>query len=306
MKLFLYFIIAALLVFYIGMPADFDWSNPIQSFQKMAQPRERTQQKTKEKATIEVDSIKSADTIDYASIENNLINNTLREALQLAKGNIGSTWSKKGLRAAGDSIDREVHWQAEMGNFFASDKQHLIIHQHLTSQKEEYINVYEIQGDSFVSVIYHLQDNMSYVSDTITDVNGDGVDDLVINWWLNANCCPSNMSTAYLYQPTKSDFTVGYEFINPTFIADEKSIFGMTYGHEGETDLYHYEWTPSLGIDTIDYLSINQADTINNTYLLKKDAQEFILDSIPFKYQAVDTINYYWFDQHNIYKAPNL
>ncbi|MGC3946473.1 MAG: hypothetical protein QM762_18445 [Chryseolinea sp.] len=94
---------------------------------------------------------------------------------------------------------------------------------------------------------------MTYINDTIRDVNGDGFKDFLVNWYPSAGCCLSDIYNVYLNLPYKNIFSDDYEFINPTFSPKEKIIRGIGYGHPGEVELYKYKWN-NLEIDTVEFI----------------------------------------------------
>jgi len=79
---------------------------------------------------------------------------------------------------------------------------------------------------------------MEYINDTIRDINGDGFNDFVVNWYGSNGCCLKAFSNVYLLRPDKKIFSNNLEFINPTFSPTEKIIRGVCYGYPGETEMY--------------------------------------------------------------------
>ena len=304
MKLLLYFIVASLLVFYIGMPSDFDWSNPLQSLQQMMIP---SKTKEKEQAVVGLDSttispptidtLASIDTIVSTQVGDSiLLSNSLSEILTLAQQHVSSNWHAEQYDTLDADSNHIVIWNAKTGDLFADGTPYLLIHRSLPQSGDTHINIYKAQNDSFAPIMYHLQDHNTYVSDTIIDINGDNLPDFMIYWHPVSGCCPRDVSNIYLYQTDSDYFSSAYEFINPTFIPSDKSILGMTYGHPGETELYHYQWTANFHVDTIEQLAINYDDVDNNTYVSKKGTEKTVLTTIPEKYKVMESIYYGWFD----------
>ncbi len=87
-----------------------------------------------------------------------------------------------------------------------------------------FVDVFLLKESKFQLVCNSLVDGMSYLYDTIKDVDGDHQKDFLIHWYPSSGCCRRDIYDVYLYQKAKGNFTSGYEFINPTFSPSEKII----------------------------------------------------------------------------------
>ena len=67
---------------------------------------------------------------------------------------------------------------------------------------------------------------MEYVNKTIQDINGDDIDDSVVNWYGNTGCCLNAFSNVYLLRTDQKTFSNNFEFMNPTFYPKKKIIRG--------------------------------------------------------------------------------
>jgi hypothetical protein len=201
------------------------------------------------------DSLDLADSIRMAGV--------LKEALDLACRNIRSPAFKKKFTSVPDGL-YAVETRVAMNNFFSKDFKHLIVHMSQPSDEHvelpgEYINIYVKQDSGFKQVLAHREWATTYTNDTLQDVNGDGLQDLIVNGYGSNGCCLKAFSEVYLYLPQTGTFSEVYDFINPTFSAKEKVIRGVAYGHPGETEMYKYRWN-GLGLDTLEYIYFEKND----------------------------------------------
>lgn len=222
----------------------------------------------------------------------------LKEALDLAYKNIKSPSFKKKFTSVPDGL-YTVQTRLAMNNFFSKNFKHLIVHisqpLHQTDDHVfyEYVYIYLKQDSIFKKVVYHEQWVMTYVSDTLQDVNGDDLNDLLVNWYGSNGCCLKNFYNVYLFQPQTGTFSEGFEFINPTFSAKEKVIRGVEYGHPGETSMYKYKWN-GLRVDTLEYIYFEKNNEEKKTgKVIRKSIKEERLNQAPAEYRKI--YGYDWF-----------
>ena len=183
----------------------------------------------------------------------------------------------------------------KMDTLFSTKYKYLIIHRNSPSLIN--IDVYIKRDNKFEKVITHEESNLTYVNDTIQDVNGDGQKYFLVNWYGNNGCCLKNFYIVYLLHADNGTFSQNYEFINPTFSAKEKVIRGVRYGQPGETELYKFKWN-GLKVDTVEYI---YPDIRRKGHYLKSDrlpyasksAKETILKDVPTEYKNI--YGYNWF-----------
>src|SRR5690606_13849065 len=135
---------------------------------------------------------------------------------------------------------------------FSSTSPHLVIRR--ASPKYIYIDIYHKNYNNFNKLLSHQEWSLTYVNDTISDINGAGIIDLVVNSEVASGCCLKASSSVYLLDANMNNFSKDFFFINPTFSTSEKTIRGICYGHPGETEMYKYKWVMG-SIDTIEYVS---------------------------------------------------
>jgi hypothetical protein len=162
------------------------------------------------------------------------------------------------------------------------------------------IDLYEIANGTTEKLMERKQEAMTYLRDTIFDVNGDGVDDFLVHWYPSSGCCRRNVYNVYLNQNGKGKFTKNYEFINPTFAPAEKIVRGVLYGHPGETGLYKYKWN-EFQVDTIEFI---YPDPTMKTQFIKtkkrthqpSEENGLVLKTVPEEYHKIES--YEWFARY--------
>ena len=139
---------------------------------------------------------------------------------------------------------------------------------------------------------------MSYINDSIVDINGDKVKDFLVYSYSNSGCCMRNLYTVYLYDKEVDEFRHKYSFLNPTFSPKDKRIRGFGYGQPGTVDLYKYKWN-GFEIDTLELISSlrNPIDgkKVSDTFYRFNKNGEIIekLLQLPKEYLNIDGIE--WF-----------
>ncbi|WPO77010.1 XAC2610-related protein [Flavobacterium sp. KACC 22761] len=198
-------------------------------------------------------------------------------------------------------LDNENDIQVELNidDFFTKNSPHLIIRR--LSPGNVYIDIYSKEGNKFKKVLSHKEWTMTYVNDTIRDINGDGLKDFVVNWYGSSGCCLKAFSNVYLLRNDRKEFSKDFEFINPTFSPEEKMIRGVTYGHPGETEMYKYKWKGEA-VDTLEYVYYDidkDGKKTGKIIISKKNAysknKRHIkkLNSIPVEYKKIEGFD--WF-----------
>lgn len=221
----------------------------------------------------------------------------LQDALKIANRNISKEKFIEKYEVYTDSIPVSV--EINLDYHFSKTNPHLIIHRNEPNAVK--IDIYTKGLDKFEKVVSHEEWIMTYVNDTIKDINGDGLNDFVVNWYGNNGCCLKAFSDVYLLKQNKKGFSEEYEFINPTFSPREKIIRGVCYGHPGETAMYKYKWDGEK-IDTVEYVSYetNTQGIKTGKILVSKEipnGSKFktlkILNAVPTEYKKIE--GYYWF-----------
>lgn len=232
----------------------------------------------------------SAVQIDPNSADSLCMERILKEAIDSAYTGMPTGKFRKEFVSMCDSL-YNVDVTLQSDHFFSATEKHLIIH--MRSPVENIYNVYLVQDKAFTKVASHKQGGSGITTDTLQDVNGDGIKDYLINWYGNTGCCLKNFYAVYLYQPQSGTFSNGYEFINPTFSAKEQVIRGVEYGHPGETSMYKYKWN-GLQVDTLEYIYFEKNDEGDKTgKVIRKTAKEERLKQAPEEYRHI--YGYDWF-----------
>ncbi|MBK7441325.1 MAG: hypothetical protein IPI65_07285 [Bacteroidetes bacterium] len=220
----------------------------------------------------------------------------LQSALIIANQNIDKDKFIEKYAVFDDSIPVSV--EINLDYHFTNSKPHLIIRRR--DPFAIYIDIYTKVDNKFEKVVSHEEWTMTYVSDTIRDINGDGLSDFVVNWYGANGSCLKSFSNVYLLLQDKNSFSDDFEFINPTFSPKEKIVRGICYGHPGETEMYKYKWN-GVKVDTVEYVSYERTDKGKTGNIIistdipysSKSKTVKVLKSVPLEYKKID--GYGWF-----------
>ncbi|MFN0293417.1 XAC2610-related protein [Pedobacter helvus] len=225
------------------------------------------------------------------------LDKVLQDALKIANQNIAKDRFVKKYEVMPDSIPVSV--EINLDYHFTKTNPHLIIRRNEPSAI--YIDIYSTRDNRFEKVVSHEQWTMTYVNDTIRDINGDGLNDFVVNWYGASGCCLKAFSNVYILRQDQKAFSGNFEFINPTFSPREKIIRGVCYGHPGETEMYKYKWNGEK-VDTLEYVSYEKNDNGEKTgKILISNTEPFgdkfkilkRLNNVPNEYKKIE--GYDWF-----------
>ena len=221
----------------------------------------------------------------------------LQEALKIANQNIDKDRFVQKYEVSSDCIPISV--EIDLDYHFTKANPHLIIRR--SELSVIYIDIYTKIDGKFEKVLSHEQWTMEYVDDTVLDINGDGLNDFVVNWYGSNGCCLKAFSNVYLLRADKISFSNDFEFVNPTFSPKEKIVRGVCYGHPGETEMYKYKWNGEQ-IDTLEYVSYqkNEEGVKTGKIIISTGGQYDnkskllrVLDSVPKEYREIQ--GYDWF-----------
>ncbi len=221
----------------------------------------------------------------------------LTRALLYAEKNMNKKSFLHEFELLAEDSSYNVSAQLMFGNLFENKRMHLLIRRIIPGGTV--LNIYLLQNNGFKPLIERAQLGMTYVNDTLRDVNGDKYKDFLVHWYPSSGCCLADIYNVYLYQTETGSFTTDYKFINPTFSPDEKVIRGLEYGHPGEAGIYKYKWN-GLRVDTIEfmYLSSNQKGKFIKTKrstFKPNEKQGTIMNSLPNEYKKMDSLALSWF-----------
>jgi hypothetical protein len=237
--------------------------------------------------------------INITKVDNRSFEKIIDTTLEISKKYISKNNFKKKIKHYENYEFGSVTSELKIGNFFSKVQRHLIIKTNTNS--DVYFNIFLIKNDNFLPVLKHIESNMTFTKDTIIDVNNDGENDFLVNWYGSSGCCLKNFYTVYLSQKSNIDFSKSFEFVNPTFSPKEKIIRGVCYGHPGNTEMYKFRWNNSK-IDTIEYISyeidkkgIKTGKIIlsKKSYLENPNSKYKRLNDIPKEYKKI--YGYDWF-----------
>lgn len=234
---------------------------------------------------------------EQAHLDSLMFDKVLIEALIISNQNIEKGKFQKEYEAR-PSDEYNVQVEISLDNHFTKLYPHLIIRMH--GQTNVYINIYAKTDKGFQNVVSHDEWTMSYMNDTIRDINGDGRKDFVVNWYGMNGCCLKAFSNVYLLRQDQKRFSENFEFINPTFSPKEKVIRGVCYGHPGETEMYKYKWNGEK-VDTLEYVSYQRNENGKTGKIILSTGSPYdnksrilkTLNSVPAEYKKIE--GYGWF-----------
>lgn len=221
----------------------------------------------------------------------------LKDALKVVQTAFRTKEFTKQYEFQADDSSYAISIEIVMGRLFKNGQKYFLLRRHVPWAT--YLDLYKIKDEKAEKLIEREQRGMTYVRDTIFDVNGDEHNDFLVHWYPSSGCCRRNVYNVYLNQPDKGNFTLDYEFINPTFSAKEKIIRGVEYGHPGEVGLYKYKWN-ELQVDTIEFIypDVNNKGqyikTKTSTYK-PTEKEGVVLNAVPKEYQKIQS--YEWFTE---------
>ncbi len=194
-----------------------------------------------------------------------------------------------------DDSSYTINIEILIGKLFVDNKKYFLLRRHIPDAT--YLTLYKVNDNKTEKLIERIQDGMTYIRDTIFDVNGDGHKDFLVHWYPSSGCCMRNVYNVYLNQPDNGNFTQDYEFINPTFSSKEKIIRGVRYGHPGEVGLYKYKWN-GLQVDTIEFINpdVNTKGQFIKSKIFAYDPTKNdgkVIKTVPKEYHKID--GYDWF-----------
>ncbi len=222
----------------------------------------------------------------------------IRDAFRIAKMKFDKDSFTKKYEFYPDDSSYVIHIEILLGEIFNSKQKYFLLRRH--GPWVTYLDLYKIKDGESKKMIEREQEDMTYIRDTIFDVNGDGNDDFIVHWYPSSGCCRRNVYNVYLNQPIKDCFSNDYEFINPTFSSSEKIIRGVGYGYPGEVELYKYKWNV-LKVDTIEFIypdAKTKGQFIKTKYkkYYPTEKDGIVLKTVPKEYLKIES--YEWFSDY--------
>lgn len=183
--------------------------------------------------------------------------------------------------------------------FFKNSKDFLYLRFNVNSWMQK-IEFYKLEYGNPELLWEERWENMTFVGDTIRDVNGDNQFDVLIKFYPSSGCCRRNSFWVRLFDDRTKEFTERMRMINPTFYPDEKIVRGVNYGHPGEVPVYKMKWNKNK-LDTIEY--IYPFPDEKGKFLVTKKHEIYpqrytpprgeIIYSLPKEYKDIESIE--WF-----------
>lgn len=232
---------------------------------------------------------------DYA--DSLKLDEVLRDGLKIANQNISKNHFFEKYEVFPDGI--QVTVEISLDYHFTKTNPHLVVRR--DEPNSLHIDIYSKNDYKFEKAVSYKQWKTEYLNDTICDINGDGLNDFVVNWYGSTGCCLKAFSNVYLLRQDNKEFSEPFRFINPTFSPKEKVVRGVCYGHPGETEMYKYKWNGEK-MDTLEYISHEKNGkgektgkilvSTNKPYGDKYKALKLLI-SVPAEYKKIE--GYDWF-----------
>lgn len=254
-----------------------------------------------------MDSVLIERSFDGKSIETNLnspmterdskiLERSFIKNLIVAMKNIGKNEFNLKVEERDSMRNEVVISELIFGSLFASKQRHLITRRHF--EYGCFLDVFVYEDDSFRLLLTHVQDDLTFINDTIFDANGDGLKDYVVCWYPSSGCCPRKIQSVYLLQQDKISFSKEIEFMNATFSQKEQIVRGLEYGHPEEIGLYKFRWNLNR-VDTIEYIYHNKkvkGEFIKVKYSGRADQKmdSIELKSLPAEYKKIDNVDWFY------------
>ena len=167
----------------------------------------------------EEERIKKRKELRQHEYEKNLVlNDVLREALQIANQNIEKNTFYKKYKIVPANIPVKV--EINLDFHFTKTFPHLIIKR--WTPGTIYIDIFSKNDNHFKKVISREQWLMTYKNDTIRDINGDGLKDFVVNWEGSSGCCLKDYSDVYFLRKNKKHSRLFLILSIPPFLPAKK------------------------------------------------------------------------------------
>lgn len=187
-----------------------------------------------------------------------------------------------------ETTTHTITTEFQFGHLVSKKRKHLFVKR--SAVFGVFYNIYVVENNNPKLVFFHkYQEFPSYTTgDTIKDVNGDGLNDLLMYWYPASGCCTRFMCDIALCQSDTSDFTDIYPFINVEFSPKDKIIRGRSYGFT--YDVYKYKWN-GLQVDTLETVTDNfpnEPRILTKTTYLKHRRIETKLKELPREYRDLE------------------
>lgn len=148
-------------------------------------------------------------------------------------------------------LNEQISEQGKV-TIFQNNEEYLYLRFNLRSWMQK-IEFYKIVDEEPNLIWEEVWEDMTFIGDTIRDVNGDNQYDILTNFYPSSGCCRRNSFWLRLYDNQTQSFTEKIRMINPTFYPKEKIVRGVNYGHPGEVPIYKIKWKGNK-LDTVEYI----------------------------------------------------
>lgn len=151
--------------------------------------------------------------------------------------------------------DRSDSVSVTLGNLFSKTRKHALIRWFDCNKYEYKLELYEFTDQHQRRLLYNAESWSNLDEEFISDVNGDGAQDYIIKWQNTNGCCRRDHYSIWAYNSKENRFSEMIDILNAKFFPKEKLVYGMTYGHPGQTELFKLKWKTFDTLDTLAFLN---------------------------------------------------
>src|SRR5688572_29725128 len=123
----------------------------------------------------------------------------LNNAFNIVKENLTTEHFNKEYELQPDDSSYTISIEITIADLFANNQKYFLLRRHVPWAT--YVDLYKISDRKSERVIVREQRGMTYVRDTIFDVNGDGLRDFLVHWYPSSGCCRRDIYNVYLNMP---------------------------------------------------------------------------------------------------------
>jgi len=111
----------------------------------------------------------------------------LKDAFNIAKDAFRTENFTKQYELQPDDSSYAIHIDMLIDQLLSDNRKYFLLRRHVPWAT--YIDLYRIVDDKTEKLITREQGGMTYIRDTLVDVNGDGHKDFLVHWYPASGCC---------------------------------------------------------------------------------------------------------------------
>ena len=185
------------------------------------------------------------------------------------------------------------------GHLFSPDEVHVFIRYRVKNdtmiEAQTRREVYAINPTGSASMIWSdvYENNIYSFPDTIADINGDGYGDFLQFYWPMSGCCERMCLHTHLFDPKKSAFAPGIDFINAVFFPKERLVLNTEYGYSAPIQKMQWKGYQLDTLERIEYTQDSENPLIR-VDCASKPWKKIPIDSRPGYYRCLMDLSKYY------------